>query len=359
MHCAPRMQIKPTLNLSNPRLARRPRTLHAPHDVQAFAALVSLMSRFARDVQDKSELDRKVERAFDGFAGGRAIAQRLVRRFEAIPMDQRASLLGAFADATRQQILDASAREAFARLASLHLNLPSIDTTGDTDGGAPQRPEPQLEPTGPGPMRRSGGARVAPRPSQLFYRGIFCREESDFDRFTDSDEIFVVTNVVYQKDGENKVNTVKHPFGYAEYEDVDSSEWRRGPTALCWSGDREPFSLAVHLFESDDQNPQEYADEIKALATLSLAALGAAVPEAAPLAGNDGVKSALTTLIEFLLGSGADLIGEAYVDLSRAQIATYEARHARIGHPSGIPYHFRTRHVGDGAFYLAYFTFGR
>ena len=362
--------IRPGLSLPAS-LARKPRVLPKPQDPEAFATLINLLARYAQGAPARTSLDLRVERAFSGWALGRSIAQRMVRTFDAIPLDRREELLGRdHAQAARIVIPEPRQLAALVRLQGLHLPpRPTPPDDGEEGGYHPPRLEPTGQPGGsnapdaapaPAPAPRpNGGARVARSPTQLYYRGFYCREESDFDRFTDSDEIFVVSTVIYQVGDENRVKTLKHPIDAQEYEDIDSGEWKRGPTALCWSGSRRPLSLAVHVFESDDQNPQEYADEVRAAVTLGLAALGAAVPAAAPLAMSDGVKDAITTLIQFLLASGADLIGDAYRDFSVGQIMELEGMPARIGRKSRIPYHFRTSHVGDGANYAVYFTFGR
>lgn len=341
-------------------LARKPRALAKPRDAEAIAVLINLLGRYAHDAPNKTALDHRVEQAFDAWAIGRLVAQRLVRRFEAMPIAIRQDLLGTDnADATRTLIPEARQLTAVARLREL--NLPPRPAPAE-DGDGVYRHLP-LEPMGtlnvPVPLPQ-GGARVSRAPSQLFYRGLFCIEETDFDRFTGSDEIFVITNVIYQVGDQNKVRTEKHPIDTAEYEGIDSGEWRRGPTALCWTNPaRRPIGLAVHVLESDDQNPQEYKDEIRAVVSVAAGVLSATVPASSAIVMNSGFQDAVTTLIQFLLASGADLIGDAYVDLSVEEIRRFESTPPRVGRRSRIPYHFRTSHVGEGARYSVYFTMGR
>jgi hypothetical protein len=118
-----------------------------------------------------------------------------------------------------------------------------------------------------------------PDPNQQFrltYKGLYCKDETNWDGATNSDEIYLITTVIGVDDnGQNVVRTERHPLTTTCYSDVDRGESRVGPVAAVWQGKNERISLMVHCFEHDYGDPNKYKAEIE-LATRAAVTAAAA-----------------------------------------------------------------------------------
>lgn len=206
------------------------------------------------------------------------------------------------------------------------------------------------------------------------YAGFVCEAETDWDRWTNSDEVYAITSSVsIAPDGTNIVRTEKHPTDRASYEDVDRNEERIGPVARCWESGTLPVSLSVIAYEHDDGNPDEYRDEIDVLVKAAIAAfIFIYGPAAAVAAIIEGLSGSITDAINWLLDTEDDQVdvpqtvvfsGTQLEELGKRHPSPYiyEQRILNIVRPrvTNLYGHFFTTHSGSGARYTFGFTLER
>src|SRR5262245_29677990 len=124
---------------------------------EAFGLFVNLLARYANDVPDKTDIERKLEVRLGDDPRTRAVAGRLVKNFKEIPAEQRIKELGDLAEPNLSRFPD-------ERLTAAFKNIP-------TPSGSPVllADDVDLEPLPPlNPEERI----------TLQYSGIFCSEET-------------------------------------------------------------------------------------------------------------------------------------------------------------------------------------
>ena len=178
-----------------------------------------------------------------------------------------------------------------------------------------------------------------------------------WDRFSNSDEIYVITSVIsidpFDTKGETKVRTEKHPLTKSYYSDVDTGEKRNGPIATIFNGPASNISLVASVVEQDDGSPDAYKDEVDVI-------VKAAVAVAVSLGVDPTLASELSPLISWavnsLLGSDDDLISDEYTTLSWSELIAHVNHTPKTSESlGGIPYHFYSEHEGDGASYFVFY----
>ncbi len=215
-----------------------------------------------------------------------------------------------------------------------------------------------------------------PRPELVYtirYNGLWCQEESTWDRFSGSDEIYLITSAVHiDPDGSNIVRTERHPVSGSDtwYGDVDSGEERVGPVAACWFNNADAVSLTVVVVEHDEGDPDAYKDEIDTWVKAAIAVLITKFPE---LAWLELLSGQITDTINWVLDTGDDPVETQTVVLPRALLELYASQwpapHYGTRTDSGgifwfsttVPLttnfmqHFITTHNGGGATYVGGF----
>lgn len=221
------------------------RSLARPREPQAVALAVEALRSFASPPGNPREFDRFVGDHLARLGVAPAAAARLAGNVDRIPRATRRAALDAFADASvlrRDGTLASLRAAAPPRLTGVVGRAARLRVLRDVVIG-----EGVLEPVGP-PVHT------------IRYRGLFCDEETSWDRFSNSDEIYAVSSaVVIGPDGSNSVRTEKHPVDRDSYGDVDSNESRIGPVAACWQGSADLVSLSATVLEHDEGDPDEYA----------------------------------------------------------------------------------------------------
>lgn len=327
------------------------RKVARPRDRQTIALAVEALRSYRLSPQEPTEFDGFVADQFGRLGVAPAAVERLLSNSRQIPPGVVATFLGPVADT--KAALGSGALSAFTRASS-------SPSTGTILGR-------RVDGSGLG-----GGVRVDEDwPDEIVhtvrYQGLFCKEESNFDRWSGSDEIYVVTSaVVVAPDASNPVRTEKHPLDRESYGDVDTNDARVGPVAACWGGSSDLVSLTALVVERDDGDPDAYREDIDtivkvavALGILYFGAGGALSP--AVLAG---LTEIIGDLVNWFFGSGDDPIGARTVILSRADLDAY-ARRTPVqflssgAPPTGIFQHFVTEHGGGGAVYVVGFDVTR
>jgi hypothetical protein len=202
---------------------------------------------------------------------------------------------------------------------------------------------------------------------RITYQGLVAEAETNWDGFSNSDEVYAITTAVHiGDDGSNTVRTEHHPVDKTAYEDVDAREERIGPVAACWDGQNLPVSLSVVAFEHDYGDPDQYRDEIHQAVLAAVAVLiWVYPPGAAALAALELLKPLITDLINYLFDTGDDQIGEAQTEvLEQARFESlgvlepspYIYNFTMLGtvHPivTNLYGHFFSTHRGSGAKYI-------
>jgi len=337
--------------------------------------IVYLLDRYARNASDKTELDRLVEQRLRNTPNSRALASRLVSNFQSIPIERRKAVFGQYANVTATERISAEQIKATVSKALQQLgpNLlpkqfpepvespvppsPGKKTRSEKVGsvkvnlpGAVQRTYRSSWETTPILMRREPAFEM---PIQLRYMGLSCREETDWDQSSDSDEIYLITSVINVGTGEHQERN--HPYDYRPpyYEDVDSREARPGPIISCWNGEPTDLVLVATLMEQDFGDPNHFREELHLIVDIALTIAGYAI--GGPIIGaiSGALGALLVEAINGLLDTDDDLISNENYFISSSDLT-------RLGHSPlmgrRVQYHFYTQHRGEGANYFAYFS---
>ena len=343
-----------------------------PKNPELLAATIAVLRAHAED-RDGDAFERGARARMTEAGVDKAVAGRLVQRYDAIRPAVRRDALGEWAD--RPVVLAADRAPRAGTVLSADVTITGdLGGGGSAGGGA----------AGGGSTAFGGlGGRfhdivvgdlfeLTPTNGSTYavdYVGFVCEDETDWDRFTNSDEVYVITSAVtVNDDGSNQVRTEKHPVDRSSYGDVDRGEVRLGPIARCYEGARLPVSLTVVAFEHDDGNPNEYRDEIDALVKAAIAAailifgLGAGVG-----AILEGLSGTITDAINWLFDTDDDQIDidrTHILEQSRIEemgtrplnVHIYNQNILGVTRPvvTDLMHHFVSTHSGDGARY----TFG-
>jgi uncharacterized protein with LGFP repeats len=194
----------------------------------------------------------------------------------------------------------------------------------------------------------------------VYYNGLFCPEESDWDQGTNSDEPYVVIGIVSPTGTTTTMRT-------DPYSDVDSGETRPDSIEL-YRGKPIGLVLNVLVMENDDGVPDNYkqamqdaiTNQIKDLAP-SLAeipyvgpVLAAADILLAPKLG-EILSGALTDAINAIFGLGDDRIGETAIPISAKEVIVIAAQ-TQYSTFKNIGFKKESPEIkGDGARYKVYF----
>lgn len=352
-----------------------------PKNPKALAALIRALRSYAREEQGQ-EFETA---AVDGLrkAGvDKAVAQRLVDRFDRINPSIRERALGEFAQQPVERGAPAesgtSGGRAFdadeaARNAS-RVGGSAIEGSTSTSAGGPRVSDGSRveEPAG-GMTVSDGQDQPADATYGIKYVGFYCDDETTFDMlFSNSDEVYAVTSTVsLAADGSNVVRTEKHPTDRLAYDDVDKGEERLGPVAYCWQGPMpvaQAVSLSVIAYERDYGDPDKYRDEIDALVKAGILVV----------AWLTGAGAAATAVLEALSGTITDAINwlldtdDDQIDIAHTEVLDL-ARMDEIGQRPLVPYFtpagvqtglitsdlLRTQHSGSGAKYTFGFVIDR
>ncbi len=392
------------------------RKLRKPPDPEAVALLIHLLDRFASDVPDKTELDKRVEQRLSQNRVTRESARRMMANFRKVSLAERRAVLGQWADIpARERIAESRYRAAFERAAQAagRLRHPVSNDSHPPNPSTRQSPKqlrparkpqprgwlkpldtPQVFPTG---FRQSPESRKSETPwlrhisyspalafqqppyprYLLWYEGLWCHEETYVDNTGNTDQIYIITTVT---DEEGNITTKLHPRPYDEetYEGLNAGDHRTGPRSRI-SGNgvgrrgrsisglpAQDLTLTVAVFEHDTGELFWVEDILVGVTATLLAGCGT-------LGGNPAVcaAAAISALVTFtyhlLTGGSDDLISVETVAIAGSDIGTMANEEPRVK-LGEIPYHFSTIHLGGdydildpldgpaGADYHVYFT---
>ena len=321
-------------------LAKRVKPLRKPSDPEAAALLLNLIARYAADVPDKTDLDRKIEAALGGSPESRRSAQRMIDKFHKLPQDFRQTTYGQYATITTQPFERARYEAAFGRVLQ---SLPRIDPG----------------PTGP---RTSLPMALGTEPTYMVrYRGMACFAETDWDQSSGSDEIYEIDVVAFKNEnGEWVTNTVKQPQNKDYYAPVDAGGSYPGPFTILYDGPARELTFSSMFFEQDFGNANEQRDVIntgvKAGLTAACAALIGGACSSAPVSTIVGyIAKVLGDLIADILDFEDDLIDEDHFIVPRDQLIAWGTVQPPPLDDRGMKHHFEIIHEGEGAFDKTYF----
>ena len=390
------------------------RKLRKPSDPEAVALLIHLLDRYASEVPDKTELDKRVEQRLSQNGVTRESARRMMANFRKISLSERRAVLGQWAEIpTRERIPESRYRAAFERAAQAAGRLRHPISTDSHPPNPSTRRSPKqlgpnrkpkslglLQPGYPHTILTSFRQETDPWDSEIprvqhisytpalafqqpayprymvWYEGLWCHEETSIDGTGDSDQIYIITTVT---DEAGNVTTRLHPrpYGTDTYDLMNTSDHRTGPRSRV-SGNglgrrgrpisglpAQDLTLTVAVFEHDEGDPEETASAVGAAVAIGAASCFL-VPVPACLLFVAGA-AVLGVVAALLSGGGDDLISTETVLISSSQITQWAAQEPRLKEGE-IPYHFSTIHEGGafditnpldgpaGADYHVYFT---
>jgi len=356
-----------------------------PRDPEALAAVVAALRAAAND-QQGDEFGRTSVGELKAAGVEKATAARLAARFDRLSPSLRENALGEFANRPIQRGSRAlpgggtgggasggngggtARRGPRTRGDVLRGSDPGAGGTTTAAGSAAASVLDGSRAPEPGMVSDGGGA-SAPTYS-INYQGFQCEAETNWDFFTNSDEVYAITSTVtIAADGSNTVRTEKVPTDRPAYEDVDAGETRIGPVARSWEGALLPVSLSVVAFEQDQGDPNAYRDEIDAIVKASILAakflLGLGAPAAAILEAFSGT---ITDAINWLVDTADDQIDitrtlvfeqQTLEELGKRAPAPYSYVEGTQVHQTNLWGHFFSTHSGDGAKYTFAFKLER
>lgn len=331
------------------------RMLRAPKNPDLLGRVVAALRVFSGQREPANTLERGINVDLAGRQINPLVTQRLIATFDAMPQAAKRRLLGDIGFATF--------------VGALEVLTPDVPPVTSTVPVGPLVNGPLSE-----ELSRDPGAPTFAKYT-LRYQGFFCEEDSSWDGGSGSDEIYFVISSVLAST--NAVNTLRHPLGHENYYgDVDTDEARIGPVAVVWEGNTDVVSLVVTAFEHDQGDPDIYRDEVDALVKATIAVVSTLYPAAAVIAL---FNESIADLINWLLGTGDDLVSVEIVVLPRAVLELYAGHGrgpyiAKVKRPSirngqiawgyqslvtDLLYHFTTVHKGGGGHYVACFDVER
>jgi hypothetical protein len=377
--------------------------LPKPSDPEAAALLIHLIERYARNVPNKTVLDRALELKLGSTSSSRATALRLAAKFRAIPLNERRAVLGAWADLTPETSVPVSQYQtAFKRLASSAGKPPQFSTApDDTHPIGPQPPlnekhrkrdstarlpggesvrhavlrrpgtGPQDAPSAPpGPEGRMDGATRSVHLAalqatryRLSYEGLYCHYETASDQATSpfDDEIYILTSVI-DANGSNWMTRHPRPYDQGWYVRLDDGDTRTGPRRYCWGGAEgqpaQELTLTVTVFERDTGDPEDAQDAMEIAWTAAGVVCEATNVTLAACLVSVGVAVLVSAIAGIFMGGEDDLVEVQTRTITANQIRTWDNTDPRMR--GNIPYHFSTIHINDdgnaaGADYHVYF----
>lgn len=331
------------------------RTLRAPRNPDLFGRVVAALRVLSGQRAPMNALEQGLQADLAGRGINPVVTQRLIATFDAMPRAARRRLLGDIGSPTFVGTPEVVTPDVPPVTSTVPVGPPVI---------GPRAEEASRHPDAPTHVKYT-----------VRYQGFFCEEDSTWDGGSGSDEIYFVISSVLAST--NAVNTVRHPLGHETYYgDVDTDEARIGPVAVVWEGNTDVVSLVVTAFEHDHGDPDAYRDEVDVLVRATIAVLTKLYTPAALLAL---FSESITDLVNWLLGTGDDLVSVETVVLPRAVLETYAGYGrgpyiAKVRRPSirngqivwgyqslvtDLLYHFTTVHKGGGGHYVACFDVER
>jgi hypothetical protein len=321
------------------------RQLRNPTNPADLALFVRLLERYANGAAERTSLDDGIADALGADAKTKAVASRLVQNFKGIPRLRREMAFGELADLSPQRSI------------------------AELEQGAKQLRRPialrrALDDVSPPPVPP---ARIGDKIT-IKYTGLYCHEETDWDRGSNSDEPYLMTTFVHvSQDGKNITRTGTHPVGQTCYEGVDTGNCREGPVAACWSGTPQEVSVAAVLMEHDEGDPEAYRDEFELIVKAAVAyakSQGIPVPEWA--------EELIVEGLVWLFGTGDDVIDTQYRVFSEEMLRRLASQSTSVIREkrkifmwgtglvekevvTTVPAHFELDFSGSGARYFAGF----
>lgn len=341
------------------------RQLTRPQNPEVLGRVIAALRVYSGQREPKNDAERVIYERLSTLEASTDAARRMVSTLDAMSATTRRNLLGEIAEPNfvpSETVAPTKLDVTFTRDTTDRVIANTLGT----------RVEGRESPLGESPETMGEG----PRPELVYtirYNGLWCQEESTWDRFSGSDEIYLITSAVHiDPNGSNIVRTERHPVAGSDtwYEDVDSGEERVGPVAACWFNNADVVSLTVVVFEHDEGDPDAYKDEVDALVKAIIAVLSYFYPA---LAWLELVSGQIAGAINWVLGTGDDPVETQTVVLPRALLELYASQWPAphygtrtdsggiFGFSTTVPFttnfmqHFITTHNGGGATYVGGF----
>lgn len=315
------------------------KTFHKPSDPEAAALLLNLIARYAADVPDKTDLDRRIEASLGNSPHGRQIAQRIVDRFHSIPLQFRQEAYGQYANVTTQRFERSRYETAFGR----------VMQSATKAGAPPTVPQRYSQPM-------SLGYESSYYIYKLRYKGMTCFVETNDG--PGSDEIYIIFSVTTFENGQPVTRTSMKGV----YEPVDAGGTFPDAGAVLYEGPAQGLGMIAVMMEQDYGDAKEQRDMIDTMVKAFLSAAysaGTGTPPAGPVSSFIGfVSKAIADLVVDILGLKDDLI-EAKEDHLYAKHLENMGSYPPWYKYQGIEYHFELPHEGDGGMYRSYYDIER
>lgn len=341
------------------------RTLSIPKNLELFRGVITALNLRSGRRAPQNDEERMLLQTMISHQVKPEVALRMVGTFDAVPHAERRRLHVSRADAPFSRPLltqvDSSVRRVRERVERLRDHrFPGLP--GHL-GGFGHASGPTSVPSTIGERPTTVDRWPDRDPSILYtirYVGLFCQDETGITN-VGSDEIYVLSSAIHISNGQNvTTDAIRNPANYPDgkyYGDVDTGDSRVGPVTAVWSGNPDTVSLVVVTMEHDQGDPDAYREEIDAAVKAALAVATYFYPPAAVVAL---VEEQIVDLINWLFGSGDDIISTETVVLERAQLEGYaqQGRSYYVGKKDGNPLptqlfqHFVTTHRGDHTEYV-------
>ena len=331
----------------------------------AFIASMLLALRRYAESDTSSLFARETSASLSAGGTDPAVARRLVDRFDKIKLSSRLRVFGEAILPTAPPPPDQRGGPRVIRTVTGRM----LDANRPGAHAGPGENDEVIRP----------GQNTAANPTYTIrYRGVHCGEESDWDRGSGSDEIYVVTVATHIQRGETIDRRERHPSNVADdwYGDVDTNETRIGPVAAVWFGFTDIMSVTTVVFEHDEGDPDYYRDEVETIVKAAFAVAKYLYPVGKELFENEDLVDAISNGITWLIGSEDDTIETIYTVLELADLERYSRTRLlhvwdyrtvpdpttqapwdtkREWYDSNLEYHFTTKHRGGGSSYVVAF----
>lgn len=288
------------------------RTLSIPRDREATGLAIMALRHYAAPDQavKPSAWEMDVSKRLEELQVDKQAAATMISHFDRIRPSVRARFLGASYDA-KIKVPDQVPVRTFQQFTTTPAQTPNTTWSRLYQAGVFGRLK--LKPLPPGVI-------LPALDYTLTYEGLYCIEESVWDRGSWSDEPYVISSAVHiTKDGKNVVRTERHPFAgdpaHSYYTGVDTGETRVGPRAACWKATVADVAIGMSLttvvMEHDEGDPDAYRKQVDAAVKLALAVVGMYFPAATPLMALIAASGLVTDFFNWLLGTGDDEVGSS------------------------------------------------
>ncbi len=193
---------------------------------------------------------------------------------------------------------------------------------------------------------------MADKSYTILCKGLWCRQDSNWDQGTPYDEYYAIVNVMAANSaGVWEENTVRVPSGASAFTGVDSGDFRK-VEVLLWDGPLNRVSIGSQLMEEDQGDSDRIRKIVEGAAKAAIEQGGSMGGFEVPDNFEDDVAQAFASIFD-LEDDKVDNFQSRH--FSSKRVASLVASPKRYTNPEKCGYRFRTSHNGGGASLVLYY----